>query len=219
VSLQAAERRRLQSRSEARRAILDATEALLVGEGYARFSMRKLADRCGYTAPTIYHYFGDKVGLLDALLEERLGRLVAELREVPVSRDPARNLLALGGAVARFGLRNPSHYRLFTEPREVRSEVRSKLLPSGEEARRILERPIIELWEAGRLEFESIEAARQTFWALLHGVISLRVSRPGVEWSSDLFEVALETLLRGALREAPEAREGHAAAADCGEER
>jgi hypothetical protein len=30
----------------------------------------------------------------------------------------------------------------------------------------------------------------------------LRISRPGVEWSSDLFEVALQTLLRGALRDA-----------------
>ena len=138
--MQAAERRRLQSRSEARRTILDATETLLVDAGYARFSMRKLADRCGYSAPTIYHHFGDKVGLLDSLLEERLGRLVAELREVPMSRDPARNLLALCSAFGRFGLRNPSHYRLFSEPREARP----RPLPSGEEASRILEQPIIE---------------------------------------------------------------------------
>ena len=118
MSLQAAQKRRLQIRSEARRAILDATEALLADGGYPRFSMRKLADRCGYAAPTIYHHFGDKVGLLDSLLEARLGRLVAELREVPMSRDPARNLLALCSAFGRFGLRNPSHYRLFSEPRE-----------------------------------------------------------------------------------------------------
>jgi AcrR family transcriptional regulator len=196
MSLQAAQKRRLQIRSEARRAILDATEALLADGGYPRFSMRKLADRCGYTAPTIYHHFGDKVGLLDSLLEERLGGLVAELREVPLSRDPARNLLALCGAFARFGLRNPAYYRLLNEPPEARVSP----LPSGEQARSILEQPISELWEAGRLEFETIEMARHAFWLVVHGVISLRLSRPDVEWSEDLLEVALETMLRGALR-------------------
>lgn len=196
MSLQAAQKRRLQIRSEARRAILDATEALLADGGYPRFSMRKLADRCGYTAPTIYHHFGDKVGLLDSLLEERLGGLVAELREVPLSRDPARNLLALCGAFARFGLRNPAYYRLLNEPPEARVSP----LPSGEQARSILEQPISELWEAGRLEFESIEMARHAFWLVVHGVISLRLSRPDVEWSEDLLEVALETMLRGSLR-------------------
>jgi len=196
MSLQAAQKRRLQTRSDVRRTILDATEALLADGGYPRFSMRKLADRCGYTAPTIYHHFGDKVGLLDSLLEERLGGLVAELREVPLSRDPARNLLSLSGAFARFGLRNPSYYRLLSEP----PEARVRPLPSGEQARSILEQPISELWEAGRLEFESIEMARHAFWVVVHGVISLHLSRPDVEWSKDLVEVALETMLRGALR-------------------
>ena len=54
-------------RSQARRAILDATQSLLVEGGYEAFSMRRLAERCGYTAPTIYHHFGDKPGLIGAL--------------------------------------------------------------------------------------------------------------------------------------------------------
>ena len=64
----AADRRR-QQRDDARGAILEATESILVEEGYERFSMRKLAARCGYTAPTIYHYFDDKVRLFEALIE------------------------------------------------------------------------------------------------------------------------------------------------------
>jgi AcrR family transcriptional regulator len=68
------ERRRLQQRAEARGTILAAADALLVKDGYERFSMRRLADRCGYTAPTIYHYFGDKQGLIDAVVEGRLKR-------------------------------------------------------------------------------------------------------------------------------------------------
>ena len=56
-----AERRRLRQRTDAQRAILDATEALLVEDGYEQFSMRRLVERCGYTAPTIYRYFGPGV--------------------------------------------------------------------------------------------------------------------------------------------------------------
>ena len=92
-----AERRRSQQREEARRAILDATEALLVEDGYEQFSMRRLAARCGYTAPSIYHHFGDKQGLLDALLEERFQRLLVRLRRVRTEGDPVDTLRAQAG--------------------------------------------------------------------------------------------------------------------------
>ena len=95
-NLQPAQRRRMQSRADARRAILDATEGLLVEGGIEAFSMRRLAERCGYTAPTIYHYFGDKLGLVDALLEERFTDLLRLIGRVPVSPDPLETIRARG---------------------------------------------------------------------------------------------------------------------------
>ena len=76
MSFHTAAQRREQQRSDARRAILAAAESILVEDGYEQFSMRRLAERCGYTAPTIYHYFGDKLGLLDAVLETRFRELL-----------------------------------------------------------------------------------------------------------------------------------------------
>ena len=49
---QPAAQRRQQQRRDARRAILDAAESLILESGYERFSIRRLASRCGYTAPT-----------------------------------------------------------------------------------------------------------------------------------------------------------------------
>ena len=129
--MQPAERRRLQSRADARRAILDATEALLVEDGYEAFSMRRLADRCGYTAPTIYHHFGDKQRLLDELLDERCQGLVRTLRRVHQGTDPVGNLRAFSSAFVRFGLRNPTHYALLSQPRDPGLPVP----PAAEEAR------------------------------------------------------------------------------------
>ena len=193
---QTAQERRLAQRSqEARRAILDATEGMLVEQGYERFSMRKLAARCGYTAPTLYHYFGDKLSLLDTLLEQRMSELVRELRSVPLARDPAENMRELFCAFARWGLANPTHYQLLTTARAPES----KPLASGEEAREILEQPIAELDVRGRLVADP-ETARQSFWVLLHGLISLQRARPDVEWSDALMHSALDAMIRGAVR-------------------
>jgi AcrR family transcriptional regulator len=192
------EARRDRQRKAARRAILDATEALLLEDGYDAFSMRRLAERCGYTAPTIYHHFGDKPGLLHALLEERFAGLLRRIRRVPHGGDPALHMRALARAFVDFGMRNPTFYRLLTSPQpEPATPPRS-----AEEARAVMEEPILELERAGRLYAPDAETAKQTVWVLLHGLIHLRLSRPDHPWSPELVEVALDALLRGTVRPA-----------------
>jgi AcrR family transcriptional regulator len=184
----------LRQREEARRAILAATQELLVEEGYASFSMRKLATRCGYAAPTIYHYFGDKPGLLDRLIELRMREVSAEMQAVRLTRDPVENMRRLCGAFARWGLANPTHYQLLTSTREPH--------PAGEEAREILMRPVTQLEEQGRLETD-IELARQSFWALIHGIISLQTTRPEEAWSEHLIDRALDAMICGLIKPEP----------------
>ncbi|MGH0038523.1 MAG: TetR/AcrR family transcriptional regulator [Myxococcota bacterium] len=197
MSTPAAQQRRLQHREEARRSILDATESLLVDEGYDGFSMRRLAERCGYTAPTLYHYFSDKESLIEALLAERLVQLVADLRAVPTTGDALEDLRARCLAFVSWGLRNPTHYRLMVLPRE------SERPPSaeGEAARELLVRPFDALARSGRLNTPDGELARQTLWALLHGLILLQSTRPDEEWLPDLAGQAIDAVIRGSLRE------------------
>ena len=84
----------------------------MIESGGDEFSIRNLAGRCGYTAPTIYHYFGDKEGLVAALLEERFARLLATVRTVDLGPDPVTNLQRMIGGFLRFGDENPTFYRL-----------------------------------------------------------------------------------------------------------
>jgi len=189
-----AEDRRLRHREEARRAILDATQELLVEQGYESFSMRKLATRCGYAAPTIYHYFGDKPALLDSLIELRMREVSAEMRAVRLARDPVENMRRLFIAFARWGLANPTHYQLLSSTREPH--------PAGEEAREVLMGPVTQLAEQGRLETD-IELARQSLWALAHGIISLQTTRPEEGWSEQLIERALDAMISGLVKPEP----------------
>lgn len=191
-----AELRRRQRHREARRTILDAAGAILLEDDYEQFTMRKLASRCGYTAPTIYHHFGDKRGLIDAVLEEVFRGLVIQLKRVRSGSDPVDEMRAQFHAFVRFALRKPTHYQMLT----TRS-VEDGPPPSGEEAIALLERPLHALSESGRLGNHSIELVQQSFWALLHGLIALQTSRPDYEWESSLVDASLEAMISGLLRE------------------
>ena len=194
TQLTTAQDRRLRHREEARRAILDATQELLVEQGYESFSMRKLASRCGYAAPTIYHYFGDKPGLLDRLIDLRMREVLVEMRSVHLTSDPVENMRRLFIAFVRWGLANPTHYQLLTSTREPH--------PAGEEAREVLMRPVTQLEEQGRLETD-IELARQSLWALVHGIISLQTTRPEEDWSEHLIDRALDAMICGLVKPEP----------------
>jgi len=200
MSHSTARARREQGRADARRSILDATAAILDEAGHDGLSMRKLVDRCGYSAPTIYHYFGDKPGLIDALLEERLHELVCELERVTRHADPVENLRAQCRAFAEFGLDNPTHYALLMNHRRENAPP----LPSGEEARRILERPLEELAVRGRITGADITAARQSIWAYVHGLIALPAARRDVDWHPDLLALSIEAMIRGWIAPAKE---------------
>ena len=199
MGLERAEQRRVRQRTDAQRAILDATEAILVEEGYERFSIRKLADRCGYTAPTIYHHFGDKRGLLGVLLEERFQILLEELRNPEQGADPIRNLRELARAFVRFGLGNPTHYALLYAMRPEGEPPP----PSAEASWEIMEKSLRILSEQGQL-FSDVHSSGQSLWATLHGVITLQTVRPDYDWTPGLAECAIDTILRGLVRGAPE---------------
>lgn len=181
-------------RSEgSRRAILEATQALLLEGGFAQISIRRVSERCGFKAPTIYHHFRDKTGLIDALLEERFADLLARLKLVPRDMQPERYLRELARAFVEFGIQNPSHYALVTAPRLESGD----LLPSAEAARALVFDALSEVAERGELRTPDLEAAFQLTWAVLHGMVSLRISRPEYAWSESLVELALDVIERG----------------------
>ena len=182
--------------TDSRAAILAATEALLLEAGYEGFSIRKLVQRCGFTAPTIYHHFGDKQGLLDELLEARVESLVEEIRAVPLTKDPAENIRRLFRAFANFGIRNPTHYALISSSRSEQTDA----IPAAQEAQAILLAPLETLEKEGRLYSGDLDETRQVAWAFLHGIISLQSTRPHDDWNPNLLDLSLDALIRGCIR-------------------
>ena len=204
------EERRRQHRADVRQSILDAADELLNEAGVAGFSMRGLAARCGCTAPTIYHYFRDKTGLIESAVEARLEQFMRELNSRPRSDDPVATLRSIGAALAHFGVRHPSHYQLLVpEGRDTESPSRAELIRVASEA-------LQDLVRRGDLREGELERLRQGVWSLIHGFILLQTSRPDEEWEPDLLDHSLDALIRGSLRSGRAARREPASRADVG---
>ena len=185
------------TRSETtRRAILDAAQALLLEDGLERLSIRRVSARCGFKAPTIYHHFRDKNGLVDALIEERFREMLERMRSVPAGGPPAAYLREIARAFIAFELEHPAHFELLAAPRLERDEVP----PSAEAGRALVYRALEKVAEDGSMGAIDVETAFQAIWVVLHGIVSLRISRPGYAWSPALVDAALDMVERGLLR-------------------
>jgi AcrR family transcriptional regulator len=73
-----------------RQRILDATEEIMLKEGYAAVSSRSVATAVGIQAPLVHYYFDTLDDLFVALLQRRAGRNVERLAEALASSEPLR---------------------------------------------------------------------------------------------------------------------------------
>lgn len=81
------------SKSEERREqILDAFERIILREGFAKASQRKIAEEANLNQPMIHHYFAGSDALLDAFLNRIIQRYNAALDQfVSASECPSLN--------------------------------------------------------------------------------------------------------------------------------
>ncbi|MCW2591091.1 MAG: transcriptional regulator [Mycobacterium sp.] len=91
------ESRRTQAeRTAATRArLLEAGRALFATDGYAAVSTQAIVDAAGVTRGALYHQFGDKAGLFDAVYEEVERDVVAAIMTRIAAAAPATQLEAM----------------------------------------------------------------------------------------------------------------------------
>ncbi len=86
---------------------------LFSDRGYASVGIQEIVTESKVTKPTLYHYFGSKRGLLDALLEENFKKLKAPLQSsVEYKGDLPNNLFKVTRTFFSFVKENEQFYRL-----------------------------------------------------------------------------------------------------------
>ena len=95
------------------RRLLDTALDLFSRRGYEGTGVQEIVATAGVTKPTLYHYFGSKIGVLNALLDRDGKQLLNQLKEAAVySGDLPATLEAIVDAYFRFAKEHPSFYRL-----------------------------------------------------------------------------------------------------------
>jgi AcrR family transcriptional regulator len=94
-------------------ALLEEARRVVLEEGYAALSTRKIAKAVGCTATSIYLYFRNKDELVHALIDEGIGRLHDELIEAAETRPSPRDQVeAVCRAYLLFAIENPAYYEI-----------------------------------------------------------------------------------------------------------
>ena len=75
---------------EKRKRILDATEEIMLKEGYAAVSSRSVATAVGIQAPLVHYYFSTLDDLFVAVLRRRAGRNVERMADALAAPEPLR---------------------------------------------------------------------------------------------------------------------------------
>jgi len=85
-----------------RNTILRIALGLFSDRGYEAVGVAELCEASGVTKPTLYHYFGSKRGLLDAIIRERGDPLIGRVSEAAVAWSPREVPEALAGVASAF---------------------------------------------------------------------------------------------------------------------
>lgn len=93
--------------------ILNCALELFAQKGYDSVGVKEIVDTAGITKPTLYHYFGNKQGLLDALLSEYYDKLLNSIKQTTsYNGDLPLTLKNTVVAYFDFAKNNSSFYRL-----------------------------------------------------------------------------------------------------------
>ncbi|MGK4189081.1 TetR/AcrR family transcriptional regulator [Rothia koreensis] len=76
------------------------------------FSLRTVCTMVGVKMPTLYHFFGSKQGLVDAVIERGFDLYLRQKGSMEASGDPIQDLRNGWNAHVAFGLENPGFYTL-----------------------------------------------------------------------------------------------------------
>lgn len=175
-------RRNEHTREEQREMALAAAELILVKDGIAGFSMRRVAQAIGYTVGNLYLLFSNQDDLI-AGVNERTGDALHAylLAAIEPARGAAAKVHAMGGAYVDYARRNPNRFLLMFE-HQLPEDMRPR--PSTD----LRHRRLFELVESNLSPLmpgargPALRSGAVALWSAVHGVAALACSGK-LKWS------------------------------------
>ena len=174
--------RRERERLALQKKIIDAGRDILVNEGQAALTMRRLADEIEYTPGALYAHFADKDALVRAICEPDFLAFGARFATAQKIAEPVERLRELARVYARFALEHPAQYKVLFVLDALPNVKHDGVVERGnpeQDAYAVLELAVEEAIAAGH--FRSLadrpQLVAQSLWAAMHGVVSIEIRR------------------------------------------
>lgn len=159
--------------------IVEAARQVLLTEGYRNFSLRKIAREIDVSATSIYLHFENKDDLVHTLMEQSIERLNNQLQQAASKADsPIAKLEALAYEYVRFALKYQREYQIiYLTSSDEMSRYPKEKFRKARKGYEIVNNVLQEGVNAGLIAEEKPQIAAYTFWAQLHGVMSVVLSK------------------------------------------
>lgn len=167
--------RRERERAEMRGRLLNAARTIATAEGWQAVTIRRIADRLEYTSPILYQHFAGKDALLQELVTEGFREITQRLRSA-ATQPLDRRLPALAETYWDFAFDAPELY-------QVMHGLDGVPFGTAETPREAIEAfvlcrdALLRVTAAQGRTLDDPDGATDTFWACLHGFVSLAMSR------------------------------------------
>jgi AcrR family transcriptional regulator len=164
-------------------------------------SLRAVAREVGVVPQSVYLHFADKAQLVRAVITRRFGELTvatqaAEDRVTGVGAA-SRKLRARCLEYCRFGLETPGHYALLFETRATGQMGSGFEGSPGAETFEGFVKAVQRCMDDGAAPRREAFSVTTSLWTGLHGIVSLRLSKPGFPWPPT--EQLVDRLLSGVV--------------------
>jgi AcrR family transcriptional regulator len=184
-----------------RTAVLAVARDLLIANGLAGVSLRKVATRLGVTAPALYAHVESKNELLRALAEEEFEHLIARLATAGGDASgPLDRIRAQSVAYVEHALENPALFKImFVFRPDFAGPADAEVLPLASKAFAEGLAAVQDAVDDGLLVETDAIIAALTIWSAVHGVATVLLSGPefGKEFERALVDSVVDNVLAG----------------------
>jgi AcrR family transcriptional regulator len=120
------ELRKLRESEQRRKDIIKAVRALIKAGGAREITLRKVAEKAGFSTTVVYNLFQNKATLITQAMDSDLLDLVKAMRNAVDAKLPLlENIRRVGRAYVTFGMRHPDQYALVFMERRPHAPVES----------------------------------------------------------------------------------------------
>ena len=200
------ERRQLE-KEIIRKKIIDATNDILVEEGYENLSIRKIASRIEYSPGIIYHYFKDKAEIVSFVVAQGYGNILKTISEIPIdTENPDKTIVNGMRSYIELMLENPQQFRvvLMNDIEAIQEKV--NMLQEGISKERKSIQGLCKLVELAIkkniFRKMDIELTAQIIWTSTHGLVSRLILEKNItkQQKERLINHHFEILINGLLK-------------------